>query len=131
MERKELPAEIIDQDNGKYTVKYTAEEACDVKIEILFKDDKENMVPLRGSPYTANFSAKGTANSNILTGPAMREFVAAQLEQIGNYISDSQKGSNIKDKDINDVKVLISVKDIVDEVNSQNDKTILRLDALG
>jgi dynein heavy chain len=128
--KKELPAEIIDNDNGKYTVKYTAEEPCDVKIQILFKDDKSNMVPLRGSPYTATFDDKANANANMLTGPAMKDFVASELDKIQNFIQDSTKGSTTKDKDIEDVKVLIAVKDIVDNVNATNDQTILRLDAL-
>lgn len=40
------------------------------------------MVPLRGSPYSAAFEEGSNANSNQLTGPAMKEFVASELENI-------------------------------------------------
>jgi len=62
----------------------------------------------------------------------MKDFVANELENIHTFISESQKGSNTKDKekDMTNVKDLLKVKDIVDEVFSQNDATVLRLDAL-
>lgn len=64
VERKEIPSEVIDTDNGKYTVNYQVDEPCEVKIEILFKDDKGQMVPLRGSPYSASFEEKINPNAN-------------------------------------------------------------------
>jgi dynein heavy chain len=54
----EVPCQVIDKDNGQYTVKYQVEEECEVKIDILFEDDKGKLVPVRGSPYKASFSAK-------------------------------------------------------------------------
>jgi hypothetical protein len=64
VEKKEIPCQIIDQNNGKYTVNYQVEEPCEVKIEILFKDDKGQMVPLRGSPYNASFDEKANPTAN-------------------------------------------------------------------
>ena len=59
-----IPCEILDPDNGQYTVKYQVEEECEVKIEILFEDDKGKMVPLRGSPYRASFNPKTGHQAN-------------------------------------------------------------------
>ena len=70
-----IPCEITDPDNGQYIVKYQVEEECEVKIEILFEDDKGKMVPLRGSPYKASFNPKSNPQANTLTGGAMSKYI--------------------------------------------------------
>ena len=112
----DVPCEVIDKDDGQYLVKYQVDCECETKIDILFEDDKGKMVPLRGSPYKSAFTAKSQPNVNNLTGPAMGRYIANELESIHNFISETSKGSQTKDKNINDVKVLISVKDSVDSV---------------
>lgn len=72
---EEIPNEIVDKDDGQYIVKYQVPEECDVKIDILFEDDKGKMVPLRGCPYKASFSGKSAPNVNNLTGPAMGKYI--------------------------------------------------------
>jgi hypothetical protein len=56
-------------------VKFQVDEEAEVKIDILFEDDKGKMVPLRGSPYKASFNSKSAPNSNVLTGPAMGKYI--------------------------------------------------------
>lgn len=46
----------------------------------------------------------------------MGKYIATELEQIHSFISDTSKGATTKDKNISDVKTLISVKDNVDIV---------------
>jgi len=60
----------------------------------------------------------------------MGRYIANELEAIHSFISETTKGSQTKDKNINDVKVLISVKDSVDSVFNENDLVVLRLDCL-
>lgn len=45
-------------------------------------------------------------------------------------MKETAAGATIKDKDINDVKVLIGVKDKIDEVKAKNDDVTLQLDQL-
>lgn len=72
----------------------------DVKIDILFEDDKGKMVSVRGSPYKAAFTSKAVATSNNLTGPAMGKFIQGGLEELHNFIVDTTKGAQTKDKNI-------------------------------
>jgi hypothetical protein len=67
----EIPCEIVDKDDGQYFVKYCVDTECTTSIECLFKDDKEKMVPVRGSPYSSSFSAATPANFNNLIGPLL------------------------------------------------------------
>jgi hypothetical protein len=45
-------------------------------------------------------------------------------------MKETSQGAQIKDKDINDVKVLISVKDKIEEVKVKHDDVLLRLDQI-
>jgi Filamin/ABP280 repeat len=58
----EVPCEIADHDDGQYFVKYTVDHECTTNITVLFRDDKDKMVPVRGSPYSASFSAHTKAD---------------------------------------------------------------------
>jgi hypothetical protein len=61
----------------------------------------------------------------------MVNYVKNQLEGINQFIIDTTKGSNLKDKNIDaDVKVLIGVKENVESVFRRNDEIILELDSL-
>jgi hypothetical protein len=88
------------------------------------------MVPLRGCPYKASFSSKSPPNSNNLTGPAMGKYIVGGLEEIHSFITETTKGANTKDKNIQDVKNLIVVKDNVENVFLLNDEIVLKLDCL-
>lgn len=127
---EEIPSEVVDKNDGQYLVKYQVEEECEVKVDIFFEDDKGKMVMLRGCPYKASFSAKTPATANNLTGPAMGKYIVSGLEDIHNFISETSKGANTKEKNIYDVKTLISVKDHVENVFLLNDEMVLKLDCL-
>jgi len=88
------------------------------------------MVPLRGSPYRASFSGKSAAGVNNIVGPAMEKYIKSSLEELHTFILEATKGAQTKDKNIQDVKTLISVKDYVDSVYNKNDEIILKLDCL-
>lgn len=96
----EILNQLHDKDNGSYEVKYQVEEECDVKIEIYFQDDKGKMVPLRGSPYKASFSGKSAAGVNNIVGPAMEKYIKGGLEELHNFIIETTKGAQTKDKNI-------------------------------
>lgn len=129
-ENTEIPCQLTDKDNGSYEVKYQVEEECDVKVEILFQDDKGKYVPIRGTPYKASFSAKSAPAVNNLTGVAMDKYIKSGLEELHSFIVETTKGAQTKDKSITDVKTLISIKDYVDSVYNKNDDIILKLDCL-
>ena len=88
------------------------------------------MVPVRGSPYKASFNSKSAATCNNLTGPAMAKFISSGLEELHSFIVETSKGAQTKDKNIHDVKTLISVKDHVESVFNLNDEIVLKLDCL-
>ena len=70
-EQKPIECKLVDNDNGTYTVTYQIDEPWDVKIDIQIENDKQKIVPIRGTPYSENFSDKSRGNNNELTGPLM------------------------------------------------------------
>ena len=78
-------------------------------------DDKQNMVPLRGSPYTASFKPGGKPVDNTMTGPIMQKVLVKELERLQSNINENKKAIITKDKDLKDVKELLAVKGMVEE----------------
>ena len=73
---------IEDTDDGQYHVKYTVEKPCSVKIKIDFRDEKGEMVALRGSPYRASFNEETSGKANVTIGPSLQKATLGQLEQL-------------------------------------------------
>jgi dynein heavy chain len=61
----------VDRGDGSYLLTYQVEEPGEYEIEINFLNDKQVMVPIRGSPYKASFGDDGKATDNSLTGGVM------------------------------------------------------------
>lgn len=128
---KEIPCEIDDKDDGQYFVTYKVEEECEVSVSILFKDDKGKFVPIRGSPYSATFSANAKPDGNANVPPSLVKHVAKSIETKQSFFKETIAGATIKDpKDLEVVKTLIAVKDCVDEVAKQEKAITLQLDQL-
>jgi dynein heavy chain len=104
---EEIPSYITDNDNGTYTVKYTVPDEIEVEIHINFRDDKDRMVPIRGSPYKASFTSKAKATDNTITGGAMEKHIKKECERLLNSLTECKKASITKDKDLKDVKSLL------------------------
>lgn len=92
-DNQEIQSHLTDKDNGQYVVKYQVEDEAEVKIDILFEDDKGKMVSVRGSPYRAAFSSKAQPPSNNLTGPAMGKYIQSGLEEMHSFIVETTKGA--------------------------------------
>lgn len=88
------------------------------------------MVPVRGSPYTASFSANTPANFNQLTGPLLPKYVTKVIGQSQEWMKESSSSANTKDKDLTDIKQLLGVVDAVKSVHDNSDNMLLQLDQL-
>ena len=69
--------EILDRDDGSYLITYQVDEPCEVNIEVLFKNDKQKFVPIRGSPYRATFEEGVNPNMNKIIGPGIQKNAVA------------------------------------------------------
>jgi len=125
-----IECEIIDTDQGFYRCKYIMPEEGKVRVEILFEDDKQNMVHIRGSPYKASFNSAAKPSENTMTGGALERHVKNEISRLQEYMSNSKRDVNTKDKDMKDVKQLLGVKETVEGIVNNSDKTTLSIDQL-
>jgi len=86
------------------------------------------MVPLRGSPYSASFSAASKPDSNHLIGPSLPKYVTKIIEETGRWMKETTNSAITSDKDLSEIKTLISVVDSVKQVQAQTDSIMLQLD---
>jgi pyridoxine 5'-phosphate synthase PdxJ len=101
-----------------------------VKIEILFRDDKDRMVHVRGSPYTASFSATAKPSENVMCGGALERHIKAEMARLQTLMSESKRDVNTKDKDLKDVKQLLNVKETIESIQKNTDVITLNIDQL-
>jgi|LakMenEpi03Aug12_release.lakeMendotaPanAssembly.Ray.scaffolds.fasta_scaffold70459_10 hypothetical protein len=62
---------------------------------------------------------------NQLFGPCLPKYVVKSIENVTTWMKETSHSANIKDKNLDDIKVLISVCDAVKQVNDQNDSMML------
>ena len=125
-----IECEVVDTDQGFYKCKYIMPEEGKVRVEVLFEDDKQNMVHIRGSPYKASFNSAAKPAENSMTGGALERHVKAEIQRLQDYMTLTKKDVNTKDKDMKDVKQLLGVKETVEGIVNNSDKTTLSIDQL-
>lgn len=87
---EETECEVKDNENGSYNVQYQIDTEIEVEVHVLFEDDKGNMVPIRGSPYKANFSKETNPKDNLMTGPLMQSHLKAEVLALTDYLSKKE-----------------------------------------
>lgn len=110
--------------------RYQSDDECKVRVEVRFFNDKEEWVHIRGSPYSASFKEGTPASDNLLNGSAMERQIKKELERLQGDLTNCKKETITKDKDLKDVKVLLTVKDNVDQTMKNTNKITLDIDQL-
>jgi dynein heavy chain len=124
---QEVP--IIDNDDGSYSVKYQVDEESEVQVHVYLMV-KEEPAPIRGSPYIASFNSTAKPADNTLAGPLMQANFKQQMNDLADYMSKKHKSIATKGKDLQDVPVLLTIKEEVEDVFNNEGKTTLKIDQL-
>ena len=129
-EATEIPHEITDRNDGSYVVNYTPPEG-EVSVEVLYEDEKQDVSHIRGSPFKPEFEANASPKNNDPMGPLMNSFVSNTIAELENFISTTQEGINLKNKNTSeDVKALLKVKNHTEDVENRADEILLKTDEL-
>lgn len=71
-----LDYKLIDNDNGSYTVKYKCDIDCDhLKIQVRYRNQNDECMDIRGSPYFAGHKIGNPIKNNDLGGDSMSKFM--------------------------------------------------------
>jgi hypothetical protein len=127
---EQISSTVTDTDDGKYTVKYQCDKPGDVKVEVLFLNDKAEMVALRGGPYKACVVEGGDPKCNTMTGNVMKDYVTKQIETLTANLGDYKNNINTKDgkKDLKDVKQLCKIMENTKIVKAEEANITLSID---
>ena len=81
-------------------------------IHIYYKNQNDEMIEIRGSPFKATHKIGVSPKNNDMTGPSMIQSMTQQIKDIENFITKSKSDINIKNRNISeDVKELRQVKE--------------------
>jgi len=91
---------------------------------------KEEPVSIRGSPYKASFNSSAKPADNTLAGPLMQANFKEVMNNLSDYMSKKEKSIATKGKDLQDVHVLLPIKEEVEDVFHNEGNTTLKIDQL-
>jgi hypothetical protein len=92
-DKQEIPADIVDNDDGSYHVSYKVDRECRASISVKFKDDKGKFVELRGSPYTASFVKDAPPHTNSLNGPLIQKHILQEILNLQTFMKETTQGA--------------------------------------
>lgn len=121
--------EITDQKDGTYLVWAHYPSKGLFEINVSFKGTFQGKAgPVRGSPFRINVTDEGDNVNNEMNGPLMMEYIRKQIKDTKDYATNSLK--NLK-KPIpkEDVNALISVKEVLKDVDSRKHELELTVDS--
>jgi hypothetical protein len=95
-----------------------------------FKNEKEEVVPVRGSPYKASFIEDAAPNANKSIGPSLAKAAQGMIEGMQSFMKETIAGVKLGDKDLSDVKVLLQISDNEYAARARSDEITLTLDQL-
>ena len=114
------PITITDLQNGTYDVKFTPPDGDKYRISVKLVGDKEK-VDVRGSPISVEFSGTDPANNEYVGKYMAEKFIKENVERLENELNRLHDGSSTQDKDLNDIDVLISIKNTNNEITKVSD----------
>lgn len=68
-----------------------------------FKNEHGELIPIRGSPFTARFSEDSDPKNNLLLGPATHNYVKNELVRVKEFIKEAHEDIDYKKKNLEDV----------------------------
>ncbi len=82
MEAAYISSEIIDNEDGSYTVKYKVDEPCEVQIDVKLKNERGELLEIRSSPKTSVFTETSVPKNNLFTGPSVMHHLTSKTTEI-------------------------------------------------
>jgi dynein heavy chain, axonemal len=121
--------DVIDQKDGTYLINFVYGVKGLHELSVNFKGTFLGKAgPVRGSPFRINVLDEGDSLQNELNGPLTMEYLRKQIKDTKDYSTNSLK--NLK-KPIpkEDVNSLISVKEVLKDVESRKTEIDLSIDS--
>ena len=131
IERKEIPYELIDKDDGQYVVEFTAEEEGEIELEIQLLDEKGEFQPIRGSPFQMSAVAATEETNNDMNGPLVAEYIEKRISFIDNLLDSTKKNIDTSGGMFEeDVFALLKIVETIQGFNEGKEPITLELEVI-
>jgi hypothetical protein len=111
-------------------VSYRLDEPGEVLIRVSYRNEFAELVPIRGSPFRASFANEQKPDNNNLYGQAVKDYVKHRLQDIKDFIKRANEDIDYKEKNLEDVKQVITIMAAIGEIARKVQSDVLELDMM-
>ena len=126
---KSIETKIVDNNDGTYLCTFTPPDNDKYRISVKLIGDKEK-VDIRGSPVSVEFSGTDPANNEMVGKYMVEKFLKENVEKLEEEMKRLEKSSSTDGKDLNDINVLIDIKNSNKEIEKVSDNFDLKINQL-
>ena len=126
---KSVETKIQDHNDGTYTCTFTPPDNDKYRISVKLIGDKEK-VDIRGSPVSVEFSGTDPANNEMVGKYMVEKFLKENVEKLEEEMKRLENSSITEGKDLNDINVLIDIKNSNKEIEKVSDNFDLKINQL-
>ena len=126
---KSVETKIEDHNDGTYTCTFTPPDNDKYRISVKLIGDKEK-VDIRGSPVSVEFSGTDPANNEMIGKYMVEKFLKENVEKLEEEMKRLENSSITEGKDLNDINVLIDIKNSNKEIEKVSDNFDLKINQL-
>ncbi|MBO6262544.1 MAG: hypothetical protein J6N95_08120, partial [Bacilli bacterium] len=126
---KSIETKIVDQNDGTYLCTFTPPDNDKYRISVKLIGDKEK-VDIRGSPVSVEFSGTDPANNEMVGKYMVEKFLKENVEKLEAEMKRLENSSSTEGKDLNDINVLIDIKNSNKEIEKVSDNFDLIINQL-
>ena len=126
---KSVETKIEDHNDGTYTCTFTPPDNDKYRISVKLIGDKEK-VDIRGSPVSVEFSGTDPANNEMVGKYMVEKFLKENVEKLEEEMKRLENSSITEGKDLNDINVLIDIKNSNKEIEKVSDNFDLKINQL-
>ena len=126
---KSIETKIVDQNDGTYLCTFTPPDGDKYRISVKLIGDKEK-VDIRGSPVSVEFSGNDPANNEMIGKYMVEKFLKENVERLETEMKRLENSSSTEGKDLNDINVLIDIKNSNKEIEKVSDNFDLTINQL-
>jgi len=121
---------LDDLDDGSYQVSYRLDDPGEALIRVSYRNEFGELVPIRGSPFRAQFAGDQKPDNNNLYGQAAKDYVKHRLQDIRDFIKRTNEDIDYKEKNLDDVKQVITIMAAIGEIARKYQADVLDLDVI-
>ena len=126
---KSVETKILDLNDGTYICTFTPPDNDKYRISVKLIGDKEK-VDIRGSPVSVEFSGTDPANNEMVGKYMVEKFLKENVEKLEEEMKRLENSSITEGKDLNDINVLIDIKNSNKEIEKVSDNFDLKINQL-